>query len=58
LLNESTIIFSVPNGQYSYSVDMGSWNVGNPTGVVKVDGVDVTVLIEGPLVSCTMTTSS
>ncbi len=57
LVNESTIIFSVPNGQYPYSVDMGAWNIGNPTGVVKVDGADVMVLVQGPLVSCTMTTS-
>ena len=58
LVNESTIIFSVPNGQYSYSVDMGGWNIGNPTGVVNVDGADLMVLVEGPLVSCTMTTTS
>jgi len=58
LINESTIIFSVPDGQYPYSVDMGAWNIGNPTGVVNVDGADVMVLVQGPLVSCTVTTSA
>ena len=57
LVNESTITFSVPDGQYAYSTDMGGWNIGNPTGVVNVDGADVMVLVQGPLVSCTMTTS-
>jgi hypothetical protein len=51
-MNDSMIIFAVPNGQYPYNVTMG-WSVGNPTGTVSVEGADVMVLVQGPQVSCT-----
>lgn len=44
----------MPNGRYNYSIAMG-WNLGNPTGVVNVDGTGMMILVQGPLISCTMT---
>ena len=54
--NDSVIVFSVPNGEYNYNIAVG-WTFGNASGVVNVNGADVTVLLQGPGVSCTMTTT-
>ncbi len=56
-VNESVIVFSVPNGQYPYNVTAVS-GFGNSTGVVNVDGADVMVLLEGPFTGCTMSTAT
>jgi hypothetical protein len=56
-VNESTIAFSVPNGDYQYRIAVG-WGFGNPTGNVTVDGSDITVLLEGPFISCTSTVNA
>jgi hypothetical protein len=55
--NSSVIVFSVPNGEYQYSIAVG-WNFGNPSGTINVNGADVMVLLQGPLISCTMTTTA
>jgi hypothetical protein len=55
--NYSMIAFSVPNGQYQYKVT-AAWGFGNSTGVVNVKGADVTVLLEGPYITCTMSTAT
>ncbi len=56
-VNYSSITFSVPNGQYQYSIAVG-WSFGNPSGVITVNGGDVMVLLQGPEVSCTMTSTA
>ena len=55
--NSSVIAFSVPNGNYQYSMAV-AWNFGNPSGVVNVNGNDVTVVLQGPLISCTSTSTA
>ena len=56
-VNYSSITFSVLNGQYQYSIAVG-WSFGNPSGVITVNGGDVMVLLQGPEVSCTMTSTA
>lgn len=55
-LNYSQIVFSVPNGNYSYVAGPSLAFNGNPSqysGTVKVDNSDITVTIEGrQLASC------
>ncbi len=55
--NSSVIAFSVPNGQYQYSMAV-AWNFGNPSGVINVNGNDVTVVLLGPAISCTSTSAA
>jgi hypothetical protein len=51
-----TITFSVPNGVYQYSIrPQGAFYSAN--GNVTVSGSDVTVTLDGPVVSCTTATS-
>lgn len=54
-----TITFSVPNGTYPYTVGPGIYFQPS-SGVVNVNGLDVHVILGGPVTSCplTMTTSS
>jgi hypothetical protein len=57
-VNDSLIAFYVPNGEYQYSI-VPAWTFENPTGVIKVDGAGVMVLVQGPDdVSCTTTTNA
>ena len=56
-VNYSVITFSVPNGEYRYSIAVG-WVFANPSGLVNVNRTDVTVLLQGPEISCTMTTAA
>ncbi len=55
--NSSVLVFSVPNGQYQYHIAVG-WDFGNPSGVIDVNGADVTVLLQGPAISCTLQSTS
>jgi hypothetical protein len=49
--NLSTIAFSVPDGVYQYSLSP-SGAFAQPAGSVTVNGSDVTVELEGPILSC------
>lgn len=52
--NLSTIVFSVPNGVYQYKLaPFGAF--GPNSGSVTVDGSDVTVVANGPILSCAPT---
>ena len=55
--DDSVIVFSVPNGEYNYSIAVG-WSFGNPSGVIDVSGADVMVLLQGPFIACTTTTTA
>jgi hypothetical protein len=55
-VNNSVITFSVPNGQYQYSIATGG-GFANPSGVITVDGGDVMVLLQGPEISCSSSSS-
>ncbi len=48
-----TITFSVPDGVYPYTVSPGVYFQPS-SGVVRVDGSDVLVVLQGPVTSCTM----
>jgi len=50
--NLSTIAFSVPDGVYQYSLSP-SGAFASPVGSVTVNGSDVSVEVNGPVVSCT-----
>jgi len=51
----SAIVFSVPNGLYQYSISpTGPFD--RTAGSVMVNGTNVTVPVEGPVVSCVTTT--
>jgi hypothetical protein len=50
-VNESVIVFSVPNGQYPYKITAIS-GFGNSTGA------DITVLLEGPYLACSMSSAT
>ena len=54
--NLSTIAFSVPNGLYQYNLSP-SGAFAQPTGSVMVDGSDVSIEVNGPVLTCTTTTS-
>jgi hypothetical protein len=54
--NLSTIAFSVPNGLYQYSLSP-SGAFAQPAGTVTVDGSDVSIEVDGPVLSCTTTTT-
>ena len=50
----SAIVFSVPNGTYQYNISpTGPFE--RTSGSVMVNGTNVTVAVEGPVVSCTTT---
>ena len=52
--NLSTIVFSVPNGVYGYRIS--PYGAFSPTsGTITVDGSDVSVEANGPILSCTTT---
>ena len=52
--DDSTIVFSVPDGTYQFSISpFGPF--GPDSGTVTVDGADVTVPLNGPFLSCTST---
>jgi hypothetical protein len=55
--NLSTIVFSVPDGVYQYALSP-SGAFALPVGSVTVNGSDVSVEVEGPLFSCTATTTT
>jgi hypothetical protein len=55
--NLSTIVFSVPDGVYQYSLSP-SEAFASPMGSVTVNGSDVSIKVDGPLVSCTATTTT
>jgi hypothetical protein len=51
----STIVFSVPEGIYQYSISpTGEFSASS--GVVTVDGLGVTVMVYGPAIGCVTTT--
>ena len=52
--NLSTIAFSVPDGVYQYSLSP-SGAFASPVGSVTVNGSDVSIEVNGPVVSCTTT---
>jgi hypothetical protein len=52
--NLSTIAFSVPDGVYQYNLSP-SGAFASPVGSVTVNGSDVSIEVNGPLVSCTTT---
>lgn len=52
-----TIVFSVPNGTYQYSVrPQGAFYAYS--GTVTVNGADVLITLNGPAISCTTTTGA
>jgi hypothetical protein len=51
-----SITFSVPNGQYQYSIATES-GFANPSGVITFNGGDVMVLLLGPEISCSSSAS-
>jgi len=51
----STIVFSVPNGLYQYTLSP-SGAFAADSGSITVDGSDVSVIVNGPVVGCTTTT--
>jgi hypothetical protein len=55
--NLSTIVFSVPDGVYQYTLSP-SGAFASPVGSVTVNGSDVSVEVDGPLFSCTATTTT
>jgi hypothetical protein len=55
--NQSTIIFSVPNGTYSYKVSPEAM-LGPSSGNVTVKGADVIVEVNGPFLACMTSTNS
>jgi len=52
--NDSTIIFSVPDGTYQFRVAPSS-AFGQNSGTITVDGADITMVLNGPILSCTTT---
>jgi hypothetical protein len=52
--NDSTIIFSVPDGTYQFSISPFE-PFGPDSGTVTVNGADVIVPLSGPFLSCTTT---
>ena len=52
-----TIVFSVPNGTYQYSVHpQGAFYTYS--GTVTMNGSDVSIMVNGPVISCTTTTGA